>query len=113
MQEAVWNDLVGSGWAEHVEELDRVHEPFTAALLERVGDVAGQRVLDVGCGCGSLTLALAQRGADATGVDVSRPMVEVAQRRSRGTSAQFHLADASAWTRDDGGPFDIVVSQFG
>jgi SAM-dependent methyltransferase len=113
MQEEVWNDLVGSGWAEHVEELDRVHEPFTAALLERLGDVAGQRVLEVGCGCGSLSLALAERGADTTGVDLSRAMVEVAQTRSRGTAAHFELGDAATWTPADGGSFDVVVSQFG
>jgi SAM-dependent methyltransferase len=56
---------------------------------------------------------LAERGADATGVDLSRPMVEVAQARSRGTAAQFHLADAATWAPADGGSFDTVVSQFG
>ncbi len=63
---------------------------------------AGDRVLDVGCGCGDTTLRLAARGATATGVDISKPMLARARERAaaNGLAATFMLGDA-AETRFD------------
>ena len=52
-------------------------EPF----LEFVGVGPGSRVLDVGCGTGTVTLALARRGAKAIGLDASEPYLDGARRR--------------------------------
>ncbi|MQM25517.1 class I SAM-dependent methyltransferase [Glycomyces albidus] len=51
------------------------------AILDLAGDVAGRRVLDVGCGAGPLFEALRDRGADVTGIDPSAKMLELAGRR--------------------------------
>jgi cyclopropane fatty-acyl-phospholipid synthase-like methyltransferase len=44
---------------------------------------AGQRVLDIGCGTGALTLRAARRGAQVKGVDVNAQMLEIAERAAR------------------------------
>jgi demethylmenaquinone methyltransferase/2-methoxy-6-polyprenyl-1,4-benzoquinol methylase len=49
-----------------------------------VGDIErGQRVLDLGCGTGALTLRAARRGAAVKGIDVNPQMLEIAERRAR------------------------------
>jgi SAM-dependent methyltransferase len=51
-------------------------------LLLRAGDLAGLRVLELGCGTGDLTLQLLGRGADVTALDLSAGMVNIAQERA-------------------------------
>ena len=74
------------------------------AVLRILGDRSGT-LLDVGCGTGARTAALAARGWDATGVDVSGDMLRLA--RERGVHAV--RADATALPFDDAS-FDAVVS---
>lgn len=87
--------------------LIRVEEPLTLALI---GEVQGQRVLDVGCGTGRYCALLAQRGAAVTGVDPSPGMLEQA-RRKIGPSCQFDLyLGTLAEAGFPGEQFDLVVS---
>jgi ubiquinone/menaquinone biosynthesis C-methylase UbiE len=51
------------------------------AVLDLAGDVAGRRILDVGCGAGPMLAALRDRGAVVTGVDPSIKMLELARQR--------------------------------
>ena len=53
------------------------------AMLALLGDVSGQRVLDIGCGAGQLSETLAAHGATVSGIDVSPSMIEIARRRVR------------------------------
>jgi ubiquinone/menaquinone biosynthesis C-methylase UbiE len=62
------------------------------AMLALAGDVAGRRILDVGCGAGPLLEALRDRGAIVTGMDKSSGMVEVARRRL-GAGADLRVAE--------------------
>ena len=84
-------------------------EPIGARLLDHAALNRGQRVLDVGCGYGTTTLAIAKLGAQVHGVDISTPMVEAAC--SRVPQATFEVTDAQ--TEPLGGPYDAVVSRFG
>ena len=52
-----------------------------SAVLDLAGDVAGRRILDVGCGAGPVLAALRDRGAVVTGVDPSIKMLELARQR--------------------------------
>jgi ubiquinone/menaquinone biosynthesis C-methylase UbiE len=61
-------------------------------LLVREGDLVGRRVLDVGCGTGRWSAALAERGSRVWGIDVSPEMVELA--RQRGVNAKRAGAEA-------------------
>ncbi len=51
------------------------------AMLDLAGDVAGRRILDVGCGAGPLLAALRDRGAIVTGIDPSAKMLDLARQR--------------------------------
>lgn len=111
-QAEYWNEQAGPKWVAAQAHLDRMLAPITEALLERAAPRPGERVLDVGCGCGETSLALAGQGAEVTGVDVSRPMLARARERAAGrTGVVFREADAAVE------PFepvhDLVFSRFG
>jgi SAM-dependent methyltransferase len=78
------------------------------AMLALAGDVAGRRILDVGCGSGPLFAALRDRGAIVTGFDSSAGMLELARRRL-GPDADLHLADLDRPLPFPDGAFDDVV----
>ena len=110
-QQAVWNDLVGHAWVRHADIHDEQAEPFGLAVMDRLDDLAGARVLDVGCGTGASTLQLRDRGAaEVLGVDLSRPMIDSA-RRSERRGVRFEADDVLDLDRPGG--FDVVFSRFG
>lgn len=65
-------------------------------ILELVGDVAGRRVLDVGCGDGTFALELAKRGAIVTGIDASAAMIDAARARAKQHNADITFQVAVA-----------------
>jgi|SRR5579875_4976 len=100
----------------------RSREPMTttvvATLTGHAGVEAGQRVLDVGCGGGRTTIAVAIRtGPDGavTGADISAPMLDLARRRAAAEGlGNTHFVQADVQTATlDGAPFDAAISQFG
>lgn len=117
-QQAIdWNGDSGAGWVAHQESLDRMLAPYGAAALRRAAVQPGQHVLDIGCGSGESTLALAAQVGDegqALGVDISEPLVNRARERAQkaGSRAEFRIADASATLLPVGG-FDCLFSRFG
>ncbi|WP_159997431.1 class I SAM-dependent methyltransferase [Roseomonas sp. 18066] len=87
-----------------------------AALVARLGVVAGQRVLDLGCGDGTTALPAAERGAEVTGVDISRPLVAAGNRRAQAAglkNLRFQHGDAGDLRDLPDAYFDLVVSIFG
>jgi SAM-dependent methyltransferase len=85
----------------------RLAEPF----LDFVGTAPGERVLDVGCGTGSLAEALVQRGAvqELHGIDLAAPYVAAASERVRAPGVRFEVGDACALAFADR-EFDRVFS---
>ncbi len=75
-----------------------------AAILTRLAPMAGERILDLGCGDGTLTAQIVEHGAIVTGIDASPDMVDAA--RKRGIDA--HVMDATALPFD--AEFDAVFS---
>ena len=76
---AYWNEGAGPVWVQRQEHLDRQLEDLDARTRARASIADGERVLDVGCGCGASTLELARAvggGGRVTGVDLSGPMLE-------------------------------------
>lgn len=79
------------------------------AMLALAGDVAGRRVLDAGCGSGSLSAALRDRGAEVTGIDASAGMLALARRRL-GDDAALHMVDLRESLPFAAAAFDDVVA---
>ncbi len=116
-QAAFWNGHSGRAWVEAQEVLDQMFKPFEDLLVEAVLAGPGHRVLDVGCGTGSTTLAVARRlGAKGhcMGVDVSEPMITAARARAsrEDTTASFLRADAQSHAFTPAS-FDTIISRFG
>ena len=104
-----WNDRAGNTWAELQDRLDELLKPLSEAGLHAANVQDGQRVLDVGCGCGDTSIALAAHGGIVQGVDISEPMLTQARRRS--SEVEFILADAANFAPDQ--PYDLIFSRFG
>jgi SAM-dependent methyltransferase len=67
------------------------HETWIRPAFERLGDVAGRRVLDLGCGHGMASVVLARRGAHVTAFDLSPGYLAEAGRRAEANGVQVHL----------------------
>jgi len=79
------------------------------ATLALAGDVGGLRVLDAGCGSGALAVALADRGAAVTGIDLSAGLLEIAARRL-GPAVVLRQADLEEPLPFADGSFELVVA---
>jgi 2-polyprenyl-3-methyl-5-hydroxy-6-metoxy-1,4-benzoquinol methylase len=112
-----WNGDSGRRWIADPDRRDRVIAPVAGALFDAARLAPGERVLDVGCGCGATTLAAARAiapGGDVVGIDLSGPMLAVARRRAETdavANAAFLQADAQTHAVDDAG-FDVAISRF-
>ena len=113
-----WDGPDGERWAAEAERYDRMSRRFGDAILEVLDAQPGEHVLDVGCGNGALTIAVAAAvGPDgsATGLDISPQMLAVAARRAREAAlpnARVLLADAQEVDLPPGS-FDALISRFG
>ena len=117
-QAALWNDLGGRTWVELQDMLDLLFQPLEKLLVDAVVAAGGRRVLDVGCGAGGTTLAVARAlgsGSRCTGVDISAPLVAAATARAAAKGAanvRFIEADAQTYAFE-AGSFDTVMSRMG
>jgi len=88
--------------------VDRVEKEALFALLP---GLAGCRVLEVGCGTGNISVALAQRGARVVGMDVSGPMLDAARRKVPRQGPPLHWVRSLAGALPfPGNSFDGVIS---
>jgi ubiquinone/menaquinone biosynthesis C-methylase UbiE len=116
-QTKLWNGPAGHAWVEEQELLDSMFKPFEDLLVEAVLAGARSQVLDVGCGTGSTTLAVARRlggKGRCIGIDISEPMLAAARARAEreGTPARFIRANAQDHAFEPAS-FDMLISRFG
>ena len=116
-QIAEWNGAMGQRWAALQAEIDRIVVPFGNAALKLASPQPGERVIDVGCGCGDTSIAMARMvgaGGVVLGVDVSQPMLDVARARAQAamlSHLSFRRADASE--AELPANIDLLFSRFG
>lgn len=116
-QAARWNGTAGRAWTDVQAALDLMLEPFERHLVDAAARAGARTVLDVGCGTGATTLAIARclgAGARCVGLDISEPMLERAKNRAeeQASAARFIRADAQSYPFELGA-FELVVSRFG
>lgn len=116
-QIAFWNNVGGPKWVRFQALLDRQLDGIGKMVMDAAGLRPGQAALDVGCGCGSTTLDLARRvgpGGSATGLDISRPMLELARERAKAEGlANVTFTEADAQTHAFRPDYDVLYSRFG
>jgi ubiquinone/menaquinone biosynthesis C-methylase UbiE len=113
---AYWNGPGGQRWLNRQPLQDALLTPISAILLDRAAPRVGDFVLDIGCGCGATTFALAQRVAPTghvLGLDVSSLMLERARELApAGLAVEFALSDATVYPFEPGRG-DLLCSRFG
>jgi len=111
-----WNEQGGPRWVELQEALDRQLASFGRIVMDRLAIGSGERVLDVGCGCGETSLEIGRRvgtKGSVVGADISTVMLERARERGRGVAnVEFLVADAQTHAFAPAS-FDVVFSRFG
>lgn len=116
-----WRGAVGDVWAREWQRTDRSFSDMTPTLIDTamaIAPVDAAKLLDIGCGAGSTSFALAERlpGTQMLGIDISPSLVETAQARAAEaggrSDCQFKLADASLWADVDYRP-DLLMSRHG
>lgn len=119
-QHEAWNGEGGLRWVEDADRRDQVLAPVADALLAAAGLTAGERVIDVGCGCGATTLAAARTvagtGGAVYGVDLSEPMLAVARQRVAAAEVEnvvFVQADVQTHRFPSPAEADVAISRFG
>src|SRR4051812_47857619 len=105
-------DAIADDWVAHADANDYRNHYLMPRMLAMLGDIAGLRVLDLGCGEGGYARELARRGAAVLGVDGSPRLIEIARQRTRvaGLDVRFLVANASALDDVDSDAFDLVVA---
>ncbi|MBA4693555.1 MAG: class I SAM-dependent methyltransferase [Congregibacter sp.] len=115
-----WNGETGQNWVTQDALMEDMLQPLGEAVMSVLAPIAGERALDIGCGCGHTSVALATRvgpeGA-VTGVDVSAPMLKVAKTladTAGDDAAPTLFLEADAQTHTFHAPhYDVVFSRFG
>ena len=111
-QEIAKFEALASRWWDRNSEFRPLHEinPLRANYIDEHSPVAGKRLIDVGCGGGILAEAMAQRGAEVTGIDMGEAPLAVARMHQleSGVDIDYRQATAEQMAAEDSSGFDIV-----
>jgi SAM-dependent methyltransferase len=115
-QAEYWTSVAGPKWTDHQEHQDQVLRPVSDRLITAAAPKPGDRVIDVGCGCGATTIDFAERvgpAGEVLGLDISEPMLARARERApQSQPIRFELADATVYDFEPNRA-DLVASRFG
>jgi SAM-dependent methyltransferase len=116
-QSTLWNSIAGNAWVELQDVIELTFEPFEKLLVDAVSAASASCVLDIGCGMGSTTLAVARclgTNGSCVGLDISGPMIAAARARiERGRNSVTFVEDDAETHVFEPGSFDMIISRFG
>ena len=102
-----------SRWWDPQGEMRPLHDlnPVRLAYVERAGELRARKVLDVGCGGGLLSEAMARKGASVTGLDLADDLLQVARLHAleAGIDVNYVLESAEAHAATHAGRYDVVT----
>lgn len=110
-----WNGRAGQDWTALQERMDANLSAIHDALMPFAAPRAGEAVLDIGCGTGTTSMALADAvgpKGQVTGLDISREMLALAGQRGQG-HANLSFAEADASHAPFQPEYDLLFSRFG
>jgi 2-polyprenyl-6-hydroxyphenyl methylase/3-demethylubiquinone-9 3-methyltransferase len=109
---AKFSGLAGRWW-DPMGPSRPLHElnPIRLQYLERAAPLAGRSVVDVGCGGGILSEAMARRGARVLGIDLARPVLDVAELHAlqSGIAVEYREIAAESLAEEHPGEFDLAT----
>lgn len=117
-QQDFWSTAQGQNWVEHEAALDTSMAGILDRLIEKANFVPGEHVLDIGCGTGASTRAIAKvvdAQGHVTGLDISQPMLDRARIKSneaKDANVDFELSDAQTHPFKINS-YDAILSRFG
>src|SRR5690606_11986128 len=104
---------IAANWWDPEAEFAPLHRinPLRLAWIERVSPLAGQRVLDVGCGGGILAEAMALGGAKVTGIDLAQASLQVAElhKLESGATVDYRCIAVEELAREAPASYDVVT----
>jgi SAM-dependent methyltransferase len=116
-QIAEWNGALGQRWVAMQRDIDRIVVPFGDAALKIAAPQPGERVVDIGCGCGDTSVDIARivgKAGAVLGIDVSTPMLEVARSRAAlADCAHLVFREGDASEAELPANTDLLFSRFG
>ncbi|MCX2976864.1 bifunctional 2-polyprenyl-6-hydroxyphenol methylase/3-demethylubiquinol 3-O-methyltransferase UbiG [Candidatus Marimicrobium litorale] len=112
LQEIAKFEALASRWWDHNGEFRPLHEinPLRANFIDQHSPVAGNRLVDVGCGGGILAESMAQRGAAVTGIDMGEAPLSVARMHGleSGVEVNYRQSTAENLAAEEAGTYDIA-----
>lgn len=106
-------EALASRWWDKESEFKPLHEinPLRLGFIDSRAGLAGKRVIDIGCGGGILSEAMAHRGAEVTGIDMGEAPLSVARlhQQESGIQVNYRQASAEEMAQEHPGEFDVVT----
>ena len=100
-------------WWDRNSEFKPLHDlnPLRLDFIDRIASLPGKRVVDIGCGGGILSEAMAARGAIVTGIDLNEKALRVARLHmlESGVRVDYQLMAAEAFADAHGAEYDVVT----
>ena len=111
-----WNEGIGRNWVWHQEAIDALLHPISEELIVRAAPMAGEQIIDIGCGSGATVIELGRAvgpTGKVAGIDISAPLLDLARKRCRDMrQVHFENVDAQVHSFPES-QSDLVVSRFG
>lgn len=117
-QATYWNDVGGPHWVRQQHQFDMMLAGFGSAALDTLDPQPGERIIDIGCGTGTTSLAIAEAvgpSGAVLGCDIAQTMIDAARSCGAGVAQlSFEVRDAQTDDLAAGGPaFDAMFSRYG